>query len=144
MKFLATTAVFAATFAAGAPTNTTLAERSKSFTGAVNFYERWDCTNACVEKGYCPFNMETKGMAGSESPFIGWSAGCWNVPSGAHSLGLSISNGHKFSSVGVSCEDFKAGKYSAPTKPLNVGKKQVCTELSDANVKAVFYHWDSN
>lgn len=141
MKFLTTTALLAATFAATAPTNTTLTERS-GFTGAVNFYERWNCTNKCVEEGYCPFNEEFKGMTGSEPNFIGWTSGCWNVPAGAHSLGLSISNGHKFSSVGVSCDAFKAGNYVAPTKPLNVGKKQVCTVLYDASVKAVFYHWD--
>ena len=148
MQFITTTAavtLLVATFAAAAPTNTTLLSTRSSFTGDVSFYERWDCTNACVEQGYCPFGKQSEGMKGEgASPFIGWSSGCWDVPGKAHSLGLSISNGHKFSSVGVTCKEFADGGFTAPTKLLEVGKEQACNVLDDPSVKAVFYHWDNN
>ena len=83
-------------------------------------------------------------MKGSDDPWIGWDTGCWDRPDGVHSLGLSISNGHKFSVIDVSCAAFKASNYADPTWPLNFGDKngdQACNVLPNNHGKAVFYHW---
>ena len=140
MKYL--TLLAAATLAVAAPapaSNSTLEERS--FTGNINFFERWDCKDDCVEKGMCLSGQISHGMKGSDQDWIGWDAGCWDRPAGAHSLALQISNGHKFIGIDKSCKQWKADNFAAKTYALKSGKKDQCNVFKGDKIKAVAYQW---
>ena len=138
MKYL--TLLFAATLAVAAPaSNSTLEERS--FSGNINFFKRWDCSDDCVENGLCLSGQRDRGMSGSAQDWIGWDDGCWDRPAGAHSLALSISNGHKFTGIDKSCKQWKADGFAAKTFALKSGKKDQCNVFKGDKIKAVFYHW---
>ena len=147
MKFI-TPIVLAATLAVAAPTNFTESLLvPRSFQGSINWFTRWDCQNDCVEDGYCLSGQVDEGMAGSQDPWIGWDNGCWDRPAGAHSLYLSMDNGHKFSAVkGKSCAQFKNDGYVAETyhvrnhKQYGPGPAGKCNVL-ETDTAAVFYHW---
>jgi hypothetical protein len=73
MKYI-TPFLLVATLAVAAPTNFTDPEPHlfpRSFQGSINWFTRYDCTNDCVEDGYCLSGQIGEGMAGSEDPWIG-------------------------------------------------------------------------
>ena len=74
MKYT-TPILLAATLAAAAPTNFTEDYSliyPRDFSGSINFFERFDCKNNCVETGYCLGGQTNDGMTGSEANWIGW------------------------------------------------------------------------
>jgi hypothetical protein len=72
MKYTIAT-LLAATLAAAAPaTNQTTTLERRDFQGSVQFFDRYDCQNKCVEDGYCLAGQVDEGMEGSDSNFIGY------------------------------------------------------------------------
>lgn len=141
MKYLTLIAA-AATLAVAPPaTNSTSNLEERSFTGHINFFSRWDCQADCVKNGMCLSGQVGRGMKGSDQDWIGWDSGCWDRPVGAHSLALSISNGHKFTGISKSCEKWKADGFVADAYALVSGKKDQCNVFKGDKIKAVFYHW---
>jgi hypothetical protein len=124
--------------------NHTVALESRSFQGSINWFTRYDCQNPCVEIGYCLSGQTSEGMSGSSDPWIGWDSGCWDRPDGAHSVALSVSNGHKFKAISKSCEEWKKDNFNAQSWDLaredsySDGK---CNVLSGEGAKAVYYVW---
>lgn len=130
----------AATLAVAAPPSSTTLDK-RSFSGDINFFERWDCKNPCVENGLCLSGQTGRGMKGSAPNWEGWDDGCWDRPAGAHSLSIGISNGHKFTGINKSCKQWKADGFAADTFDLKSGKKDQCNVFKGDKIKAVFYHW---
>ena len=63
-------------------------------TGAVNWYERYDCTSKCVEtSAVCPNDKKYAGAKGSVEGMLTQGHGCWDRPDGVHSLGLTVDSG---------------------------------------------------
>jgi hypothetical protein len=72
MKYTIAT-LLAATLAAAAPvTNQTTTLERRDFQGSIQFFDRYDCQNKCVEDGYCLAGQVDEGMEGSDSNFIGY------------------------------------------------------------------------
>lgn len=139
MKYLALLA--AATLAVAAPSSNSTLEK-RSFEGNINWFERWDCKDDCVENGLCLSGQAGRGMKGSAQNWVGWDSGCWDRLAGAQSLALSISDGHKFSGIDKSCKQWKADGFAARLTPLKSGKKDECNVFKADKIKAVFYHWE--
>lgn len=94
----------------------------------------------------------------STAEWIGWSTGCFDRPSGAESISLSVNNGHEFSAVNQDCNTYDNKGYNKPdfrSWNLNVAKFgtgenngwQQCNMIKaiaakdGGVVKAVVYHW---
>jgi hypothetical protein len=146
MKYI-TPFLLAATLAVAAPTNFTDPEPHlfpRMFQGSINWFSRYDCTNPCVEDGYCLSGQESEGDLGGEDSFIGWDSGCWDRPAGAHSVAVSVDNGHKFTAIDKSCKKFHedgyvANEYQLPTEDAYGAGK--CTEMAGTRWEAVYYDW---
>lgn len=83
--------------------------------GSLDFFSRYDCTNPCVDIGYCTGSTRTLGnlkMADGQESAGAWStangvSGCWDVPEGTHSVALSVSDGHGYSGRNLTCAEIK-------------------------------------
>lgn len=105
----------------------------------------------------CLSGQQSEGMKPeSTSEWLGWDHGCWDKPDSAHSLALSVNNGHKFKGINKSCKEYiklvEAKKWNDPslkTKAMDVAKYEEgkdkgfhhCNVFKDDEVKAVVYEW---
>ena len=144
------TLLAAATLVVAFPTNTTELYARSSFQGSINFFTRSDCQDTCVEHGYCLSGESSTGMYGSEDPFIGWDEGCWDRSDGAHSVALSVDNGHGFSGINMSCKKMRAlikgdgswdGVRIFPMASADDYSAGQCNKMQKDVIKAVYYHW---
>lgn len=133
--------LLAATLAVAAPTNftETLVPRGM-FQGSVEFFTRYDCQNDCVaDPGWCLAGQVDEGMQGSDSSWIGDGTGCFHRPESAHSLKLTIDNGHKYTAIDHTCEHIeKYGWDGVRTWNFEVDK---CHVMNGDVVKAIQYEW---
>jgi len=134
---------------------------SSGISASVNWFTRRDCQNPCVEIGFCTGNEHTGIMPGSYSEWDGGDSGgsgCFDRPSSANSLALSVNNGHAFHAVNVSCKEYEAAaakKQWGKTSKMMMGKKldvakyasgkdkgsHHCNVFDGGEAKAVVYHW---
>ena len=138
--------ILAATLAVAAPTNFTIPDLSPrdEFSGSINWFSRYDCRNPCVEDGMCASGQTGTGDLGSDEGLLSWTSGCWDRPAGAHSVSVAVDDGHKFTALSVSCDEFdsngyKADEYQLPT--ADSGSGGTCTQLAHHKWKSVMYDW---
>lgn len=135
--------------------NTALASRKRGFFGGTtSFFTRADCTNPCVENGFCLGGTTNKGDLDPNNSYGVWHSsegisGCWDVPAGAKSLLLTETTGHGFSGSSFTCAEKKK---AADTKiwdgamsfDVKFGKGTTgnwqCTYL-EGGWKSVGYNW---
>ena len=93
-----------ATVATARPGNLVFPNRA---TGAVNWFERYDCQDPCVEtSAVCPDRKKLVGIGNSVTGLLDQGSGCWDRPDGVHSLSVTVNNGEPPScrrAVFVSC-----------------------------------------
>ncbi|KAK3058746.1 hypothetical protein LTR09_000311 [Extremus antarcticus] len=129
---------------AAPPANHTKPLETRSLDASINWFERYDCQDKCVETGMCLMGQTNNGMWPSDSDWIGWDSGCWDRPDGANSIALSVSNGHKFTGISKSCNEWKGDDFKAQTWDLDSGASygaDKCNHFYHYHIKAVVYQW---